>query len=108
MLSGYTERWTWPYRPKYEQYQMIFMLQAVEIVRKRNKKQQPCNENWNEYDDWVINRFQNKTKCNTPYHEEEKNLPICNTQQLMVRFLSTSMYIPYIQIYYTMQNFGQC
>ena len=83
MLSGYTEHWTWPYRPKYEQYKMILLLQAVEIVRKRNKKQQPCNENWNEYDDWVINRFQNKTKCNTPYHEEEKNLPICNTQQLM-------------------------
>ena len=62
---------------------MRLRLQAIEILRKRNKKKQPCNEHWKKYDDWVINHFKNETKCNMPYHEEEKSLSICNTQQLM-------------------------
>ena len=78
MLSEQTDHWTWPNRSKHERYKMRFRLQAIDIVRKRDKKQQLCNKHWKEYDDWVINRFKNKTKCNTPYHEQKKNLPIEN------------------------------
>jgi len=83
MLSGYTNHWTWPYRSKHERYKMRLLLRAIEIVRKRNKNQQPCNDYWKDYDDWVLNRFKTETECNAPYYEIEKNLPICNTKQLM-------------------------
>jgi hypothetical protein len=87
MLSMYTQGWNWPYRSKHERYKMRLVLNAIEIVRRRNKKEQPCNENWKDYDDWVINRFRNKNKCNAPYYEQEKNFSTCSTQQLTKLYL---------------------
>ena len=83
LLSEYTEKWNWPYRSKNEKYKMRIILEEVDIVTQRDKKEKPCNEYWKEYDDWVIKRYKNKIGCTTPYHEQEKHLPMCSTQEQM-------------------------
>ena len=83
MLSHHTDQWTWSHRSKHERYKLRHLVRAVEVVRKRNKKQEPCNAYWKEYDDWVIKYYKNETGCNNPYQKQEINLPMCNTQQQM-------------------------
>ena len=53
----------------------------MDIVTKRDKKDLPCNQNWQNYDDWVVQSFKNETGCNNPYQFYDKRLPICNTKE---------------------------
>jgi hypothetical protein len=85
LLSHHTAEWIWPYQSKVERYIMRFIIRDSEVVIKRDKKQQRCNEYWNDYDDWVINIHSNETGCNTPYQVRDKILPMCNTQELMTQ-----------------------
>ena len=62
---------------------MRLLLEAVEIVNQRDKKEEPCNDYWKEYDDWAIKRYKNNTGCTAPYHERENYLPMCSSQQKM-------------------------
>ena len=83
LLSSYTARWTWPSRSSNESYKMRFLLQGIDVVTKRRKKDDTCNEFWKTYDDWIIQQHKKKIKCNNPYQVNEKNLPPCNGQELM-------------------------
>ena len=87
MLSGHTDKWIWSHRTKYESDKMRFAVRSVDIVRRRNKKQQPCNKDWKKYDEWFIKAYQNETGCNNPYQEHVNNLPKCNTQEEMAHSL---------------------
>ena len=53
------------------------------LLQKEGKKEDTCNEFWRTYDDWIIKHHKKKTKCNTPYQDIDKNLPLCNSQTLM-------------------------
>ena len=44
LLSKNTERWVWPYRSNDECYTMWIHVHGVDVVMKRDKKQQPCNK----------------------------------------------------------------
>ena len=64
---------------------MQFLVHAVQIARKRDKKQQRCNQYGKEYDDWVVKIHKNETGCNNPYQEQDRSMPVCNTKEQMIR-----------------------
>ena len=90
LLSGSTETWIWPYRTRNESYKMRSLVKGVTVETKRSKKDNTCNEHWKEYDDWIIKRHKNRTRCNSPYEKQDETLPLCNTQRLMLDTLITS------------------
>ena len=85
LLSTNTVKWVWPSRSNVESYKMMFRLHGVDLVIKRNKKHQRCNKYWKDYDDWVLKLHTIETGCNKPYQEQDKNMPVCNTQKDIIR-----------------------
>ena len=64
LYSTHTLRYTWPQtRQKNESYVMRFKIKGVEVVRRRQKSSQPCNENWEDYDNEIINNHIQKNGC---------------------------------------------
>ena len=85
LLSLSTAKWVWPYRSTVDKYKIRIRIQGVDVVLKRDKRQQPCNQYWLEYDDWVLKLHKKETGCTNPYQEKDKNMPVCNTQEQMAR-----------------------
>ena len=87
LLSTENNKWIWKYRTKNESYKMRSLVRGINIETKRNKKDDTCNELWQEYDDWLIKRHKNETGCNNPYQKQDDSLPMCDTQKLMIHGL---------------------
>ena len=80
MVAGKTKKYTWPERERYDKFEMKFLVNGVEILRRRNKMRQPCIENWQNYDDAVLVNHLNKIKCRSPYQNPSIEYPLCNTK----------------------------
>ena len=107
LLSDNTEKWAWTYQSKLTNYKMLFRVRGLDIVRRRDKKQQPCNANWNEYDGLISNLHKNDTGCYNPYQERDENMPACNTQEQMIRSMFTTNVVKrrkYMKPCKTMEN----
>ena len=85
LLSKYNKKWEWPYRSKQETYKLRFIIRSMDIVTKRDKRDMPCNQNWENYDDWVVQSFKNETGCNNPYQFYDNRLPTCNAKEEIKR-----------------------
>ena len=88
LLSYQTVKWIWPYRPKNESYKSRCLIQSVELVRKRDKKEKRCNGQWQDYDDRITRQHIKENKCRNVYqnsNEYEKHTPLCNTQESIHR-----------------------
>ena len=85
-----TKRSIWPPRVYNEHYRTRIMVSGVSTEIKRNKKNNPCNKNWQEWDDRVVRRHKKETKCNNPYQKQNETLPMCDTQALMYRAVFTA------------------
>ena len=62
---------------------MKFNIDGAEILQKRNKRSQPCVENWEHYDVEVFAKHLNNIKCRSPYQNPSNEYPICNTTEEM-------------------------
>ena len=68
-------------------YGMKFYIFSIEVMKKRNKRQQHCNDNKDETDDEVIKRNMIKNfTCTPPYWTESGKLSNCTTQQQLQDF----------------------
>ena len=88
LLSSQTEKWIWSYRSKNESYISRCRIHAVEMVRKRDKKEQRCNSHWKDFDDWIAKLHINENKCRNVYQlavDSEKQYPICDSQEKILR-----------------------
>ena len=86
VTSILTKRTKWKQITSQSTYDMRFEINNIEILRRRNKNENPCNENWASYDDWIISRHERAVGCRTPYHHRLKNsLSICATQEKIRR-----------------------
>ena len=59
----------------------IFEIISFEIVKRRNKRNEPCLSDWRDYDDFVIESHMKKVGCRAPYQKPFKNYPKCQTVQ---------------------------
>ena len=77
----------WPVRTSNESYTMRFMVNDINIETNWNKKDNSCNAHWKGYDDSVSRLHTKNTRCNNPYQKPIKDLPMCDTQELIRRAL---------------------
>ena len=80
-----TIRYNWAERITNSTYDMKFKVDNVQAIRRRNKIDQPCDENWKYYDDTVLAEHTQKIGCRAPYQESRKGERLCSTKSEMKR-----------------------
>ena len=59
----------------------FFIISSMEVIKRRNKRGNPCFENWRSYDDSVMIKNIEKVGCKAPYHFIIDEISTCRTQQ---------------------------
>ena len=60
-----------------------FKITGMEVLKRRNKQEEPCLQNWTHFDDLLFRKHLKKNTCRTPYQISRK--PICTTHTEMLR-----------------------
>ena len=76
-------KYHWAERLTNNTYEMKFKVDKLESIRRRNKKAQPCDEDWENYDDGVIAKHTQKIGCIAPYQKIGKEARLCSTKSEM-------------------------
>ena len=95
MLIAGNRKHVWPQRRNFEEsYMMNYQIQGVEVLKRRQARHRPCNENWENYDKEIEKKFTNNIDCRLPYLHRNKEIPICKSKkELQTRFyLQTDYY----------------
>ena len=84
LKSGKTMKYSFPQK-RTDHYIMRYIVTGVEVIRRRNKGNYPCNEDWENYDNSVLSNHVTKIGCRTPYHYPNNSsiVPICNSTEAM-------------------------
>ena len=74
-----------------ESYMLTYTIRGVEVLNRRQARNRPCNENWNNYDYEIENKFTSAIDCRLPYLHRNKEFPICaSKKKLQTRFILRS------------------
>ena len=60
-----------------------FKVTTVELLKRRNKRSEPCSIEWKELDDWILKQHIEDIGCRAPYIKAYENFPVCDTQVKM-------------------------
>ena len=82
-VDGSAEKLSWPNRTYRESFIMIFRLQQVEVLRKRNKRSNPCISDALNYDEIVLEDNLEKVGCKAPHQKSHKTWKICDSKENM-------------------------
>ena len=113
MTSDSTIKYSWPSLDRQDKFIMRFKINGVEVLRRRTNGKQPCDNNWENYDDTILVNHLNKIGCRAPYQFPSKHFPVCNSQEKIEKakndfFLNTSDAIPPCKaiekLYYTFEE----
>ena len=75
-----THKYSWnPWTPN-TIYSMRFKVNALEIIKRRNKKDMPCSEEWEHDDDQILVNHTNYIGCRAPYHNPSNRIAKCSTK----------------------------
>ena len=66
-----------------QSYLDIFEILSTELLKRRNKKNDPCLSDWRSYDDFILETHIQKIGCRAPYQKPFKNISICKTPREM-------------------------
>ena len=64
---------------------VYYVVNSVEILKRRDKRGEPCQSGYVNFDKYMIERHIDNVKCRPPYLMEPTNHPMCNTQEEMKR-----------------------
>ena len=65
------------------EYALVVWLDQIEILRRRNKRSDPCISDNLNYDETAIAKFAEKIGCEAPYRRSIRNLTSCETSKQM-------------------------
>ena len=83
MLTGRSiVKFIWPNRTLKKEHFMRFKIKQVEILKRRNKRSEPCQRDSVNYDDYVLGKHNDKLRCKAPYHVRI-NRTICTSNEKM-------------------------
>ena len=75
-------------RSEENSHHIQFNLKDMEVLRRRQKKEEKCLEkDTMEIDDWLIHHLMNRVKCSPPYWKEaasNSTLSLCNTKEQLL------------------------
>ena len=87
LTAYYTVRTEWNSRENMTiSYQMIYDIKNVNVVARRNKRKEPCFENWKHYDEYVMENMMVKAGCRPPHWNSSDNMPLCHNSTQMKKF----------------------
>ena len=66
-----------------ENYVSLFRVWKVEVMKKRNKRSQPCIESWLDDDEYIVSRITEKFGCRPPHWSINTSLPECTGKDIM-------------------------
>ena len=81
LLARNTYKETWPQRIDTKEYSMDFILNQVEVLKRRQKRNSHCLHDSLNYDETIIMNHLNNVGCRPPYQMKRKNLTICSTSK---------------------------
>ena len=76
-------KYSWPKRTNRKALRMSFTLQQVEVLRKRNKRSDPCISDSLKYDEVILEEHLEKVGCRAPHQKTNKNWKICDARLKM-------------------------
>ena len=97
ILPGNPMKMSWPERERYHKFIMRYDVDNVAKIRRRNKPQQPCDTNWKNYDNAIIENNLKFVGCRLPFQNVHIRLPLCNTSQSMKKAWTNSPELAYAQ-----------
>ena len=83
VLAGSYGKFTWLKRNATKEYVMYFKIQEVEILRRRNKRNDPCLPDTKSYDQMIFDDHANEVGCKAPFQNTSKSLPFCKSAEEM-------------------------
>ena len=79
---------------------MFLNIASVEILKRRNKRKEPCMKSWRYLDELYLEQHIKGTGCRAPYHGAYTQFPVCSTKKQMkdslyeVANIRSKMYYP--------------
>ena len=81
LLVANNRRFVWPQeRNSEDSYFMRFQIQNVEVLKRRQTRSRPCNENWENHDNDIMKKFTRDINCRPPYLDV-RNVSICTSKK---------------------------
>ena len=75
-----------PRQNKNRNYFIIFQTQNIEVITRRNRIREPCEEDWKNYDTHIMEGMMKKAGCCPPHWKTILDLPICSKPSQMKTF----------------------
>ena len=82
-LTGSSTKERWPERNKKKGHLMRFMMQQLEILKRRNKRNDPCVPDELDFDGIILEQYLEEIGCKPPYHRTGKSLKVCDSEEKM-------------------------
>ena len=70
---------------------MRFRVESMDVLNKRNKDNDPCRDDWKNYDFDILTEYVEKMKCRAPYHIFSVQFPLCSTNEQLKKALAFSL-----------------
>lgn len=83
LISTKSIKYAWPTRITNNTYSMRFKVILMEVIRRRNKGNFPCNEDWENIDDSILVKHTSDVGCKAPYQDPSKMIRRCYTSDEM-------------------------
>ena len=61
----------------------LLEVSSIEILERRNKKEEPCTDDWMSYDKTIEQRHLESVGCRAPYQAIQSEIPVCDTKEKM-------------------------
>ena len=85
LIAGHRKHQWSQKRMKDDCYQMKIVIQGVEVLKRRQKWGDGCNEDWEEEDSYIQKEYANDLGCTPPYINHIDGVPLCSTKEQMSR-----------------------
>ena len=96
--SYFDKKYSWPERTNNtKNYDMVLTVKNMEVLKHRNKPDEPCNQDWKNDDAIVMQKIMHRVGCKPPHWKIKANLKACSSKEEIAQFKWPT--------YATLQNF---
>ena len=74
---------SWPRGKPNATLDIRFIVNGVEVIRRRNKGNQPCDDGWRNHDDNIVSTHIDKVGCRAPYQYPKNMVRKCSSMILL-------------------------
>ena len=87
LTSYYTIKYEWDTKKNDSKpYLMKFGIKDIEVIKHRHRKEEPCLEDWKNFDQLVMDDLMLKSGCRPIHWNTNQNLSLCSQQEQMIHF----------------------